>query len=243
MRWLRDTLCMTGWCCGVAGGFALFLVFLFSTTGSRRPDEDPSQPAAAAMFLFFGAAVCLSAVKAMGGNLNPEHNLAMGKLWRDSSLAEKKERMRFAFAVSRSAWLAGVYACSCVWLLAEPARDDGFFLGVAGWCLALSCGMMLAESVMWAVFIERPIFVKSGLYVYALLYALVSLVVLKGADESDFDIRLGLTLAVILSAPAVIIRLLPRHRRANSVETQLDGGKLANGRLSQAQSPAVNTRE
>ena len=240
MRWGRDTLLITGWCCFVIGCFALGGALLNVVSNIRF--DDPSPPAGVAMFLFFAAAVCLSAVKAMGGKLDPYYNRDAHGSWRDTPLAEKKERMRFAFCFARGMWLAFAYLALCVWLFADPVRDDSFSAMLSGTSLAMFSGMLLAESVMWAVFVERPIFVKSGLYVYLLLYTVVSSVVIKAADESGFDLRLGLTLAVILAMLAVIIRLAARRRRANSVETQLDGGKLADGALSQPQSRRVSQR-
>ena len=234
MRWVRDTLCMTGWFCFVIGGFALAGALLNVLSNDRF--YNPSPPAGAAMLLFFATAVCLSAVKAMGGSLDPEHNLATGKSWRDTSLAEKKERMRFAFYFARGMWLAFAYLALCVWLFSDPVHDDSFSAMLSGTSLAMFSGMLLAESVMWAVFIERPIFFKSGLYLLMLVYVAVSCGVLRVMMAFDSIFHAGLTLALILAVLAVIIRLLPRRRRANSVETQLDGGKLTDGALSQPQS-------
>jgi hypothetical protein len=238
---VRDTLLITGWCCFVIGCFALGGALLNAVSNNRF--DDPSPPAGVAIFLFFAAALCLSAVKAMGGNLNPEHNLATGKSWRDSSLAEKKERMRFGFYFARGMWLAFAYLALCLWLFSDWSRDDSFSAMLSGTSLAMFSGMLLAESAIWALFIERPIFFKSGLYLLLLVYVAVSCGVLRVMMAFDSIFDAGLALALILAVLAVVIRLVPRRRRANSVETQLDGGKLANGKLSQAQSPAVNTGE
>ncbi len=224
MRWLRDTLCMMGWSCGVAGGFTLFMALLFSTFDYTTPDKDPSQVAAAAIFLLFASALCFSATKAMGGNLNPYHNIDKHRPWRDRTLSEKKEWIRIGFALMRGTCITGVYATLCFWMLSRPVFGDSLMPGAATFCLAVFSGMLLAESVMWAVFVERPIFAKSGLYLWTLLYVATFYVVMRIAEELDSlsDYRVGLMLAVILAVPAVVIRLLPRRRRANSVETRND---------------------
>jgi hypothetical protein len=223
---------MTGWFCFVIGGFALAGALLNVLSNDRF--YNPSPPAGAAMLLFFAAAVCLSAVKAMGGSLDPEHNLATGKSWRDTSLAEKKERMRFAFYFARGMWLAFAYLALCVWLFSDPVHDDSFSAMLSGTSLAMFSGMLLAESVMWAMFVKRLIFAKSGLYVLMLLFAITSSFVIwiMAEIKSTDDFQVGLTLAVIFALLAAVIRLVLRHRCANSVETQLDGGKLADGESS-----------
>ena len=161
------------------------------------------------MLLLPTAAVCFVIVKSRGKSLDPfDGIIKIGKGWRERTLAEKKEWVQVWFAMMRGVWLAGAYICMFLWIFSSSLHSGSLLPGMAGVLLALFSGMVLAEAVLHAVFIERPVFAKSGLYIMTFL-SVAAFCIVKQAEcvlDGLDNCLIGIILASILAITAVAVR-------------------------------------